>query len=94
VRLSEFEIKTIKNAITALDANAQIYIFGSRANDALKGGDIDILVLSEILTFNDKLSIKKALFKDLEEQKIDMIITKDPTDPFVQLAIESGVELQ
>lgn len=93
MRLTKFEIKTIKNAVTARDADARIYIFGSRANEALKGGDIDILVLSDILNFNDKLSIKKALFKDLEEQKIDMVITNDPSDPFVQMAIETGVEL-
>lgn len=76
-----------------LDADSKIYIFGSRVNDSLKGGDIDILILSDKLTFNDKLAIKKAIFEKLEEQKIDIIIARDTKDPFVRMAEKKGIKL-
>jgi predicted nucleotidyltransferase len=45
VRLKEEEKRVILQAIQAIDKNAQVYLFGSRVNDRLKGGDIDLLVL-------------------------------------------------
>jgi len=76
-----------------LDADSKIFLFGSRVNDSLKGGDIDILILSDTLTFDDKLAIKKAIFEKLEEQKIDIIIARDTKDPFVQMAEKKGIKL-
>jgi len=38
MRLSKFEQQTIKQSIYALDANAKVVLFGSRTNDAARGG--------------------------------------------------------
>ena len=94
MRLTDEEIQTIEEAIYGLDQNAAIYLFGSRVDDSQKGGDIDLLIISRNLTFSDKIKIKKKIFERIDEQKIDLIIAKDNSDPFVRLALEQGVRLE
>ena len=94
MRLKKFEIQIIKKAIHSLEPDAAIYLFGSRADDSKKGGDIDLLILSRRLTYGDKLKIKQMLFEKMEEQKIDLVIASDASQPFVRLALEQGVRLE
>jgi uncharacterized protein len=93
MRLTSHEKESIKKAVAEKDPAAVVYLFGSRVDDRAKGGDIDILVLSNHLTLADKLSIKARIFENLEEQKLDMIIARDTKDPFVKSAVESGARL-
>ena len=93
MRLHQTEIQAIKETILSLDENAEIYIFGSRTDQTLKGGDIDILVLSQSLSFGDKLKIKQMIFEKMEEQKIDLIIARDTNSPFVRMAFKKGVKI-
>ena len=93
MRLSIKERSFIAKAVRRFDPEAKVYLFGSRVDDSAKGGDIDILILSQSLTFKDKLKIKAFLFQTLEEQKIDLLIAKDDSDPFVKIALEQGVAL-
>jgi predicted nucleotidyltransferase len=93
MRLKQIEAETIRSAILELDPSAQIYLFGSRVDDNAKGGDIDILVLSRQLRFKDKLIIKSNIFKKIEEQKIDILITQDTDDPFVKIVKRKSVRL-
>ncbi len=85
MRLTEKEISSIKSNILSFDPEAKIYLFGSRVNDSAKGGDIDILVISDKIGFVEKLKIKTGIFKEMEEQKLDLVIKKDFSDAFVQL---------
>ena len=94
MRLKPFEIQAIEKTVCSLDPNASIYLFGSRVDDSRKGGDIDLLIFSENLTYHDKIKIKKLLFQEIEDQKIDIIIAKNDADPFVRLALEQGVPLK
>ncbi|MCK9362910.1 MAG: nucleotidyltransferase domain-containing protein [Syntrophales bacterium] len=94
MRLQEFEIRTIEETVHALDPEAAVYLFGSRADDSRKGGDIDLLIISPKLTYSDKLKIKRQFFEKMEEQKIDVVIAKDAADPFVRMALEQGRRLQ
>lgn len=72
------------------DKDAKIYLFGSRVNDLARGGDIDILIISEKIGFIEKIKIQTGIFKELEEQKLDLVIEKDFNDVFVQM-IESDL---
>jgi predicted nucleotidyltransferase len=54
MRLSAIEIRHIKEVIHRADREAHIYLFGSRVDDQKRGGDIDLLVISSILTLEDK----------------------------------------
>lgn len=89
MRLKNFEHNAIVSTVKLLDNDATIYLFGSRVDDSKKGGDIDPLVLSSRLTSNDKRTIKMRLYELLEEQKIDLLIAADDSNPFVKLALSS-----
>jgi len=93
MRLSNTEIKAIKDTIYDLDKDAKVYLFGSRTKDELRGGDIDLLILSAKITFQDKLKLKYKLYEKIGEQKIDIIVTEGINDPFVKIVYSNGVLL-
>ena len=77
MRLTEYETEVIKQSIQNRDPKAFVYLFGSRADDNLKGGDIDVLVIADRqLTNQEKRNIKIAFYKEFGEQKIDLISFK------------------
>ena len=93
MRLKDFEHNAIVSTVKLLDNDATIYLFGSRVDDSKKGGDIDLLVMSDQLTSRDKRAVKMRLYELLEEQKIDILFASNDSDPFVKLALETGVKL-
>ncbi len=93
MRIKENERKILKESVKERDPDAKVYLFGSRTDDNKKGGDIDILALSQRLTFADKLKIKARIFQSLEDQSIHLVIGRDTTDPFVKIALHEGVLL-
>lgn len=93
MRLSETEHQAIIHAIDAADKEARIYLFGSRARDGAKGGDIDLLVLSAKIDLWSKLDILAALHQELGEQKIDLLIYPDLSRPFARIAASEGILL-
>lgn len=63
MRISKNEIKAIKECVNLLDKGAEIYLFGSRTVDVAKGGDIDLLIISEKLSYDDTITIKRICTK-------------------------------
>ena len=93
MRLSEVERQAIKGAIGTRDPEAEVYLFGSRVDDSARGGDIDLLVLSEKIDLMKKLDILVDLFKQLGDRKIDLVVASDLSRPFARIAISAGVRL-
>lgn len=93
MRLSEIEHQAIRRTVTDIDPEAYIYLFGSRTNDHAKGGDIDLLVISKKIKLMDKLAVLAKLHLLLGEQKIDLVVFPDLTQPFARIAQQSGVPL-
>lgn len=93
MRLSDGEVTSIKNTIHHRDPKARIILFGSRTDDTKKGGDIDIFILSHILTEKDKRDLKIALYESLGEQKIDILIEPEPMTALGKIAMKGGIEL-
>lgn len=93
MRLREFELAAILSVVRSLDDTACVYLFGSRVDDSKKGGDIDLLIMSDRLTSDDKRTIKIKLYEILGEQKIDIVLAKEESNPFVKLALETGIKL-
>lgn len=93
MRLKDSEIRAIKEIIRSFDNSAKVYLFGSRVYDNKRGGDIDLLILSNKLRNIDKSCIRIKLFDKLGEQKIDIIIAKDLSSSFTRIAIREGILL-
>lgn len=73
-RLSEKESNFILEIFQRYDPGSQVYLYGSRTDLKSRGGDIDLLVISESLNFTDKLSALSELKEKLGDQKIDLSI--------------------
>ncbi len=93
MRLSEFERNTIVHVVRSFDPSARVYLFGSRADDRQKGGDIDILIISDKIHLKEKIKIRLALYDALGEQKLDIVVSANGSDPFAKLALKQGVPL-
>lgn len=93
MRLSKEEAKTIKDIIESFDKNAKIILFGSRANDVKRGGDIDLLILSDSLRRRDVSKIRIKLEDALGFQRYDIVIENDLKKPFTRIVYNEGVRL-
>jgi predicted nucleotidyltransferase len=83
MRLTQFEISSIKECVAATFGDAaKILLFGSRVDDAKRGGDIDLLVVSNQpfkQAFRAKIKAIGQIQMKIGEQKIDMVVTADPS---------------
>lgn len=93
MRLKDAEQAAILSTVKSHDNSARVYLFGSRVDDSKKGGDIDLLIMSNRLTNDDKRTIRMKLYELMGEQKIDIFLAADDSDPFVKLALGTGVQL-
>lgn len=96
MRLSVFERTAIKQSVRAVDPGARVFLFGSRADDSSRGGDIDLIVMSEVVGLPEKISILIAIKDKIGDQKIDIVLRKnleDCNDSFGQEILKNAVEL-
>ncbi len=75
LRLDAEEMGAIEHALDGLDA--PVYLFGSRADPARRGGDIDLLVLTAAPAFDTSRRVATRFFARCEE-KIDVVVL-DPS---------------
>jgi len=95
MRVKNEKLQFLKRSIREYLPDAAIYLIGSRANDNLKGGDIDILIIGKKeLTGQEKRNIRLAFYKELGEQKLDIIsLTNNDSSTFKELALLDGVKI-
>jgi len=81
MRITDYEKNVIIDAVKSLDPNAEIWLFGSRADDSKKGGDIDIAIHSEkINNVMQKIQVRRFICDRIGEQKIDIVTTNSGKD--------------
>lgn len=95
MRLGGNELKVIGEEIRRFDPAAEIYLYGSRADDAARGGDIDLLVISDRLGFRDVLRLRARILDRIGWQQLDLLVRhrNQLTDPMAALALETGTKL-
>ena len=93
MRLAADEVQTIREEIRQTDPAAEIYLYGSRADDSARGGDIDLWVRSTRITYRDTLRLLTRIQDRIGWQKIDLTINAGEDDVLAQLATETGVRL-
>lgn len=99
VRLTTAQAELIKQrAREFFGREADVWLFGSRADDDMRGGDIDLVIESQVAISGRVSEICQrhaALQRDLGKQKID-IIALDPSMtvlPIHESAKRTGVRL-
>ena len=96
MRLTENERQHIKQyVIQFFGEGSRVFLFGSRVDDAKKGGDIDLFIEPEHLIneFEQKIMLLTKLQFALGDQKIDIVLAKDPSRLIEQEARKKGVLL-
>lgn len=95
MRLSEGHQTVIRSAVLSLDPDAEIFLFGSRVDMNRKGGDIDLLVLSDRLGFEHLWPIRRSILDQIGWQKLDVILDRkrNPAKPIAKVAMLEGVRL-
>ena len=93
MRLSSKERQAIREVAAASDPEAEVYLFGSRARDDMRGGDIDLLVMSQCVDADERRRMKLKLMDRLGERKIDLLVARDTTQPLVRIALAEGVRI-
>ncbi len=83
MRIKNDELKWIKILSKKyFGTDCQIWLFGSRADDHLKGGDIDIFIETKLnSTLNDKIVFLRELETAIGEQKVDLIVKTPGSQP-------------
>jgi len=94
MRLHKNQIEVLKNKLQALSSSAKLYLFGSRVDDAARGGDIDLLIVSDTLTKKDLRVIRVDFFKHFGEQKLDILLDNGEfKNPFTKHIFQKDVLL-
>lgn len=80
MRLSDLERRALAHALRDVEYPAEI--FGSRVDDAARGGDIDMIVFAPGLTGDERLRLSLRIavaFRGVCDEKIDVHVL-DPHD--------------
>lgn len=94
MRLYKEQIEVLKSKLKTLSSTAKIYLFGSRVDDTAKGGDIDLLVISDELTKKDLRLLRVEFFKYFGEQKLDIVLDNGEfKNPFVKHIFQKAILL-
>ena len=75
MRLSIDHADAIVKSIRRLDPDAEIWLYGSRADDELRGGDIDLFVISDNIDFSKKIDALVAIKTLIGDQRVDLHVS-------------------
>lgn len=94
MRLYKEQVQVLKSKLATLSVDAKLYLFGSRVDDNARGGDIDLLVVSDKLTKKDLRVLRVDFFKHFGEQKLDIVLDNGEfKNPFTRHIFQKAVLL-
>jgi len=95
MRLSAYEREALREAVHQYLPDAQVMLYGSRTDDAKRGGDIDLLILTDRdVDLRTRLRIEARMWEKIGEQKIDVLIEKpDKLSLFGEIVMPQAVPL-
>jgi predicted nucleotidyltransferase len=99
MRLSEFEIESIKSlADLHFGSDVQVFLFGSRTGDQLKGGDIDLFIRNpnnKQLNTRSKINFITDLILKIGDQRIDVVLDtpNKQNSAFFKTIFQTGIQL-
>ena len=101
MRLTPAQIATIKSTAQAvLGTGAQVHLFGSRVDEAKRGGDIDLYISGTHLDLQTQIEAKLKLLVNLKQrlgdQRIDIVFAPSgdqALQPIHCMAVQSAMRL-
>lgn len=99
MRIAPSEAKIIKETVSSVfGERAVVWLFGSRADDTKKGGDIDLYIElpQEDYAYAKKVRFWCELVRNIGDQKIDIVINKLGMSPPLlihEVARKQGIRL-
>lgn len=98
MRLTDQEIAAIKSAAhEAFGESVVVRLFGSRVDDSLRGGDIDLHVEADppVDEWDARDRFKTLLFQEIDPQKVDVVVHERGKTPrgFQRIGYRDGVIL-
>lgn len=74
MRLTPQELRSVRQTIHNADPNGRLWLFGSRADDSRRGGDIDLYLETSLpVSLRDSLALEYRL-STLCGSKVDLLI--------------------
>ena len=95
MRLSTTELNALHTILGELDPDGHVYLYGSRAADSRRGGDIDVyLQASRPIDLKTRLRTQYRL-QQACDTRVDLLVKNplQPLQPIHLIAIEQGVLL-
>lgn len=80
MRLSAQEIAALKKALVSVSYQ-QAYLFGSRTDDAARGGDIDLLLYSEAPPFDTAHLIASRFAREFDARLDVLVVSPERPTP-------------
>ncbi len=95
MRIREEITDYVKQSLQAMEPGSIVYLFGSRTDDSAKGGDIDLLwITEERVDLMNKIKFKVDFYKRFGWQKIDLVnFTFKEVNPFKKSVLENAIQL-
>jgi predicted nucleotidyltransferase len=99
MRLTPEQTALIRQTVPSLfGADSRVWLFGSRVDDSLRGGDIDLLVDCDHPVSNPALlaaRLSACLSRVMDGRKVDVIIRAPNLMalPIHTIAVEEGIRL-
>ena len=98
MRLEPGEVQAIRSAAQAVfGAQARVRVFGSRVEDHLRGGDLDLWleVPPGQATLANELRFRDLIAGPLQELKVDVVLHERgrPLSPIDRIARRDGIPL-
>ena len=101
MRLTREQVEVIRQAVLrCFGEEATVRLFGSRTDDAKRGGDIDLLITTRIgdpgAVARAEIAFQVEVQQALGEQRIDVLVDypgRDVRPPIFGIAERTGVKL-
>lgn len=97
MRISQEQASMIRQLVhNSLGEESEVWLFGSRVDDAKRGGDVDLYVeTTQACDLPTKLSLMSEIQRSIGLRKIDLLIktNSDPERPIHATAKSEGVHL-
>ncbi len=99
MRLTQTQQAAIRNTVVRMvGTDARVWLFGSRVDDAARGGDIDLYIEADHIVPNRVQALCRlegALVMALGDRKLDILLkdARTPETPIFRIAKQNGVQL-